>query len=132
MATILGIDYGDKKIGFAVGQTITGSTNPLQVVYQNGEMWQKIDQIFQDWQVKTVIIGKPELADGRPHPLEKKIETFIIEMEMRYNVEIYRENEAYTSCEAQALQGGESTGKPLDAFAAAIILESWMRSNMVG
>lgn len=129
MATFLGIDYGDKKIGFAVGQTITGSANPIEVIYQNGEMWQKIDTIFKQWQPQKVVIGKPELADGKPHPLEKKIESFIIELKIRYNVETFRENEAYTSFEAATLQTEKESGKPLDALAAVVILESWMQYN---
>ncbi len=129
MATILGIDYGHKKIGFAVGNSVLGTAKPLEVVFQNGEMWRKIDKIFTDWQPKKVVIGKPELADGKPHPLEKNIETFIIELKIRYNVMIYRENEAYTSFEAANLQQEKDIGKPLDALAAAVILESWMNNS---
>lgn len=128
MATILGIDYGHKKIGFAVGQSITGSARPLSVVYQNGSMWQEIDKIFAQWQPQTIVIGKPELADGKPHPLEKMIENFIIEVKSRYNAVIYRENEAYTSFEAGLMNQGKKMA-PIDAEAAAIFLESWMRSN---
>lgn len=129
MATILGIDYGHKKIGFAVGNSVLGTAKPLEVVFQNGEMWKKIDKIFTDWQPKKVVIGKPELADGKPHPLEKNIETFIIELKIRYNVMIYRENEAYTSFEAANLQQEKDIGKPLDALAAAVILGSWMNNS---
>ncbi len=129
MATILGIDYGHKKIGFAVGNSILGTAKPIEVIFHNGEMWRKIDKIFTDWQPKKVVIGKPELADGKPHPLEKSIENFIIELKMRYNVVIYRENEAYTSFEAANLQQEKEVGKPLDALAASVILESWLRDN---
>ncbi len=129
MATILGIDYGHKKIGFAIGNTVLGTAKPLEVIFQNGEMWRKIDKVFSDWQPKTVVIGKPELADGKPHPLEKSIESFIIELKMRYNAVIYRENEAYTSFEAANLQQEKEIGKPLDALAASVILESWLRTN---
>lgn len=128
MATLLGIDYGLKKIGFAVGQTITDTARPLSVVYQNSEMWQQIDAIFQQWQPEKVIIGKPELADGKPHPLEKRIESFINTLEVRYNANTCRENESYSSCEAHSLQSSKKS-KPLDALAAAIILESWMHSS---
>ncbi len=129
MATVLGIDYGHKKIGFAVGNSVLGTAKPLEVVFQNGEMWRKIDKIFTDWQPKKVVIGKPELADGKPHPLEKSIESFIIELKMRYNAMICRENEAYTSFEAANLQCEKEIGKSLDALAASVILESWLRAN---
>ncbi|MGY0398701.1 MAG: Holliday junction resolvase RuvX [Ostreibacterium sp.] len=126
MATLIGIDYGSKKIGFAVGQTITGTATPLSVVYQNGKMWHLIDDIFFQWKPKLVIVGKPELADGALHPLEKKIESFIFQLKTRYNIQTYRINEAYTSFEAGFYQQDKGV---LDAYAATIILESWLRLN---
>ncbi len=131
MANIIAVDYGHKKIGFAVGQTITGTARPLKVVLQNGAMWQTIDAIFREWQPKIVVVGKPKLADGKVHPLEKMIESFSNSMEKRYNVAVYREDETLTSFEASL---GQSQGKrersPIDAHAAAIFLESWMRANV--
>ncbi len=132
MATILGVDYGHKKIGFATGQTITGNASPLTVVKQNGEMWRTIDKIFDEWHIKTVVVGEPKLADGKEHPLEKAIQQFMQELTKRYNVTIYREDETLTSYEASEYQEYRR-GKEnplLDAHAAAIFLESWMRENI--
>lgn len=131
MATLLAVDYGHKKLGFAVGQTITGTATPLEVIGQNGEMWRKIDAIFKEWQPKAVIIGEPKLADGKPHPLEKYIENFINGLEKRYNATVYRENEALTSFEASDYQQGKKQNQYVDAHAAAIFLESWMRCHEV-
>lgn len=131
MATLLAVDYGHKKLGFAVGQTITGTATPLEVIGQNGEMWRKIDAIFKEWQPKAVIIGEPKLADGKPHPLEKYIENFINGLEKRYNATVYRENEALTSFEASDYQQGKKQNQYVDAHAAAIFLESWMRCHAV-
>ncbi len=128
MATALGIDYGHKKIGFAVGQTITGNTRALKVVYQNGNLWNDIDTIFAEWKPQIVVVGKPELADGKPHPLEKTIESFIIELKLRYNAKVHRENEAFSSCEAHRISQNKKMA-PVDAEAAAVFLESWIRSN---
>lgn len=126
MATLIAVDYGHKKIGFATGQTITGTASPLSVVKQNGEMWRNIDAIFTEWQPKAVVVGEPKLADGKEHPLEKGIQQFIKNVQARYDVAIFREDEALTSYEA-----GEylEPQKNLDAHAAAIFLESWMRNN---
>lgn len=128
MTTILGIDYGHKKIGFAVGQTITGNAQPLVIIKVNGEMWRSIDRIFSQWQPQKVVIGKPKLADGKPHPLEKLIESFIVELKARYNTGIYREDESLTSFEAEEYRQ-KGRQDLLDAHAAALILESWMRAN---
>lgn len=131
MATILAVDYGHKKIGFAIGQTVTGTATPLLVVKQNGELWVRIDAIFSEWQPKAVVIGEPKLADGEPHPLEKMIETFSNSLKKRYNAMVFREDEALTSYEAGQCdkQGKQKKQQPLDAYAAAIFLESWMRNN---
>ncbi len=130
VATLLAIDYGHKKLGFAVGQTITGTAMPLSIVKQNGEMWRLIDGMFKEWQPVAVVIGQPQLADGKPHPLEKMIEKLIFSLNERYNVAIYRENEALTSFEAAEYQTVENgVRKPVDAHAAALFLESWMRNN---
>lgn len=129
MATLIGIDYGHKKIGFAIGQTITGTANPLETIKQNGEMWRKIGLIFKQWQPIIAVVGQPLLADGKPHPLEKDIENFMIELKKRYNVKIYRENETLTSVEAREYQRSNRGLSHLDAHAAAIFLESWMGHN---
>ncbi len=126
MSNILGIDYGHKKIGFAIGQTITGNCRPLTVILQNGEMWKNIDKLFNDWQPTTVVVGKPLLADGKEHPLEKPILKFIKQLTEKYGVDVYRINEAYTSFEA-GQRMGDSHGKAVDAYAAAVMLESHMR-----
>lgn len=129
MATLIGIDYGRKKIGFAIGQTITATATPLETIVQNGAMWEKIAAIFNQWQPKIAVVGQPLLADGKPHPLEKFIENFIIELKKRYNIKIYRENETLTSVEASEYQQQNRGLQHLDAYAAAIFLESWMRCN---
>ncbi len=130
MSTILGIDYGHKKIGFAVGQTITGNCRPLTVILQNGEMWKAIDKLFRDWQPTAIVVGKPLLADGKEHPLEKPILQFIEKLTNQYKVSVYRVNEAYTSFEASQRMSqneGDTYGKAVDAYAAAVMLESYMQ-----
>ncbi len=131
MAVLLAIDYGHKKIGFAIGQTVTGTATPLAVVRQNGEMWRKIDAIFDEWHPRAVVVGEPKLADGKPHPLDKMIKKFIVTLKAKYDVGIYREDETLTSFEAGDYRQ-HKLGKrapPVDAHAAALFLESWMRVN---
>lgn len=135
MATLLAFDYGHKKIGVAVGQTITGTAMPLAVVAQNASLWREMDTIFSEWRPQAVVIGEPKLADGKPHPLEKMIESFIITLKKRYNVKVYREDEALTSFEAGEYQPQEANKRgrrsSLDAHAAALFLESWLRYHTI-
>lgn len=124
---ILGIDYGTKKIGVAVGQSITKTANPLKIIKNNLAMENELAKIMKEWQPKVVVIGRPKLADGKPHPLEKGIENFIRVLKSSYNVGIYREDEALSSFEASHYTNERDA---FDAYAAAIILESWMRQNL--
>lgn len=130
MATVIGIDYGHKKIGFAIGQTITGTATPLTTVAQNGELWRRIDSFFTQWQPTIAVVGEPLLADGKLHPLEEAIQVFIIELASRYPIKIYRENETLTSVMASEYQKNNKSMKHLDAHAAAIFLESWMQTHI--
>jgi len=129
MATLMAFDYGHKKIGVAIGQIITGTSSPLVVVANDRHKWSIIDKLMTTWQPQGVVIGQPFLADGKPHPLEKMIETFINTLKTRYNIEIYRENEAFTSLAARQYQLRSKCQKAVDSVAAALFLESWMRNN---
>ncbi len=133
MAVLIGIDYGNKKLGFATGQNITKTATPLVIIKNNEQLWQEIELIFKAWKPEKIIIGKPELQDGTKHPLEKNIENFIKKLSNIYLIPIFRENEAYTSEQAKE-RSRESNKKPnpnkeIDDYAAAIILERWMDSN---
>ncbi len=134
MAVLLAIDYGSKKLGFAIGQTVTGTATPLTVVKQNGEMWRKIDAIFAEWCPQAVVVGEPKLADGKSHPLSSGIKKFIASLENKYDVSIYREDETLTSFEANEYRRQQSGKRAplMDAHAAALFLESWMRTNSEG
>lgn len=124
---LLGVDYGSKKIGLAIGQSITKTANPLKIIKNNNSLVMQTAKIFKEWQPKIVVIGQPKLADGKIHPLEKGIENFIQILKSSYNVAIYREDEALSSFEASQYTNKK---EPFDAHAAAIILESWMRCNL--
>ena len=63
---ILAFDFGTKKIGVAVGQTITKSSSPLAVVFNkdNRINWDQILEIINEWQPQLMLIGKPLNMDG--------------------------------------------------------------------
>ena len=64
--TYLGFDYGHKRIGIAVGQTISLSAAALEIVSVNkGAEWQRIEQLVQEWQPRGAIVGVPITADGK-------------------------------------------------------------------
>lgn len=126
---VIGFDYGRKKIGVAVGQSITQTAQPLDVLLNDKSLMIEIDKIVEDWTPDCFVVGEPLLADGSEHPLEKAIENFIKVLDSRYNLRIFRENEALTSFEAAQYRRSSGKQEATDAHAAAILLESWFRHN---
>ena len=75
---ILGFDYGEKKIGVAVGNMLTKITTPLFNLnqMQHKVLFEHIDKIVEEWKPFMFIIGLPELNDGSNHPLKNVIDQF--------------------------------------------------------
>ena len=75
---ILSFDFGTKKIGIAVGQTITQSSSPLTVIFnkENKVNWQEINQIVSEWKPDLLLIGKPLNMDGTDSDIMTLVEKF--------------------------------------------------------
>ena len=85
--TYLGFDYGHKRIGIAVGQTISQSASALEVLTANkGREWQRIEQLIQEWQPKGAVVGIPVTADGKTGKIHRLIKTFITQLENRFHL----------------------------------------------
>ncbi len=139
MAVIIAFDFGLKRTGVAVGNTLTGSATPECTLHskQDHPDWDGITQLFKEWQPTKVVVGMPTELDGSESPLTKAVQRFCNQIQGRYNIEVEQENEQFTSIEAgqrlkQLRQSGRKkkvTKDEVDKIAAAIILENWMQKN---
>jgi len=124
----LGFDYGHKRIGVAVGQTISQSANALEIIPANKDTeWQRIERLIHEWQPKGVIVGIPSTADGKTGKIHRLIKSFIAELESRFHLKVYEIDERLSSFAAKDLlsQSTKSRIPPLDDTAAAVILQTW-------
>lgn len=138
-AVYLGFDFGTKRLGIAVGQTITQTARPLVILSVHEKMpnWQQVDQIIADWQPKALIVGMPDVQseqfDKQIKHVIQGVKKFIKQLNNRYDLPIFIVNEHLTSREVhQRIDEGLIDRKhddAIDDIAAQIILESWMRSN---
>ena len=73
---LLGIDYGSKQIGVAVGQVITGQARELCVLKaQNGVPdWQKVEALIKEWQPDAIVVGLPLNMDGSASEMSARAE----------------------------------------------------------
>ena len=121
----MGFDFGIKRIGIAVGQKVTKTATGLAVVkaLDGIPKWDYLDTIVLDWQPERFIVGLPINMDGSKSEMSKRAQKFSRRISGRYNINSEMFDERLTSFEAR-----EHDGKThIDAIAAKIILESWLR-----
>jgi putative Holliday junction resolvase len=127
--TVLCFDFGMKRIGVAVGQTLTANARPLMVLSaQNGApAWDQVSQLIEQWQPQALVVGLPLAMDGTESDITKAAKRFGNRLNGRYHLPVYTMDERLSSMEAEELQksGGVKT-ESVDSLAAAIILESWL------
>jgi putative Holliday junction resolvase len=135
--TIISFDFGFRRIGVAVGQTLTGSANALTVVLvANQPDWQAITRLLDEWKPAACVVGLPLAEDGGETDMSKRARKFGRQLEGRYSVSVWFEDERLTSFNAEerfidARARGDMRRKDAslkDAIAAQIILESWLQS----
>jgi putative pre-16S rRNA nuclease len=136
-ATVLGFDFGKKRIGIAVGQTLTTSARPLATVRVHNDKpdWEAIGRLIQSWRPAQLIVGLPTRLDDRDHPLAATVRQFADELRQRYALAVHLVDEHLSSHEAAQIAvaaGGHASPRSqaaketLDRIAARVILETWL------
>ena len=122
---VMSFDFGMKRIGVAVGQKVTQTASGLTVVQACDGIprWEYLDKIVLDWQPEKFIVGLPLNMDGSKSEMSQKAHKFSRRMSSRYNIQSEMFDERLTSFEARVHE--EKTH--IDAIAARLILESWLR-----
>lgn len=136
---LLGFDYGTKQIGVAVGQAITGQARELCVLKaQNGVPdWNRIEQLIREWQPDAMVVGLPLNMDGTPSEMSERASRFARRLQGRFNLPVHTHDERLTTFEAKGhrLAQGQRDGyrqRPVDALAAALLLEGWLAEHVAG
>ncbi|MFI4954459.1 MAG: Holliday junction resolvase RuvX [Gammaproteobacteria bacterium] len=134
--TILGFDFGMKRIGVAVGQLFTQMASPLRIIpaKQGTPDWNIADQIINEWQPAALVVGIPLNMDGSTQPITGHAKHFAKLLQQRYNLPVYTADERLTTREARdqifSVGGYRALQKkPVDSLAAQIILQAWLSSS---
>ena len=127
---IVAFDFGEKKIGVAVGQTSTCSSSPLQVIFnKNGKVnWFQISTLLDEWQPDLIIVGKPLNMDGTDSEIMKKVEKFHKKLRDLYDAKFEYIDERLTTFEARQILKENKTDE-VDANAAKILIDNWFEIN---
>ena len=117
--TILAFDFGEKRIGVAVGNTITKTAEALKIIQEKNqdEKFKAIETLIQEWQPQLLVVGLPTHPDGEEHEMTQKAKRFGNQLHGRFQKGVVWVDERYTSV---SVQYGN------DALAAQLILRQYL------
>ena len=129
--TLIGFDYGERRIGVAVGETSVGIANPVGHIDSpsNDARFEAIRKLVDEWQPAGFVVGRPRHGDDSPHAVAKLAEKFARRLAARYGLPVVFVDETLTSAiaEAELRQSRTRARKAgdVDALAASLILQSY-------
>jgi putative holliday junction resolvase len=133
---LMGLDFGMKRIGVAVGQTVTGTARALTTLKAKDGIppWDKMDKLIKAWQPDALIVGIPLNMDGTMQSITKDALRFKEALEARYKIPVHGMDERLSTKDARerlfeeggfkALQNGQ-----VDSRAAQLILQNWLSQH---
>tara|TARA_B100000242_G_scaffold236208_1_gene176086 strand:- start:479 stop:934 length:456 start_codon:yes stop_codon:yes gene_type:complete len=130
--TCLGIDFGLKKVGISLGQTITCKARPLSILKNDEVFMKNIHLIIENWQPDVIIIGDPQTSNNVT--LARELDKFSSSLESEYGskIRIVKFSETLSTEEAKMLLKElrknrilNKKKKQVDDISACLILESW-------
>jgi len=122
MSTVIAFDFGLKRIGVAVGNTLLKQATPLALIDEptNDGKFKAIGALLGEWQPDTVVVGLPLHPDGAEHEMSVRCRRFANQIHGRYGIPAVLVDERYTSAVLQ-----QQRGQYVDSDAAALILQQY-------
>lgn len=132
----LGIDFGERRVGLAVGDSELRFAFPRETVdQQEQDLWVRLADIITKEKIDVFVVGMPFHPDGRKEGKNIVVEAFLEELKSHFpNLPILTQDESYSSVEALKQTSYMSRKKKrdkgiVDRAAAAIILQNWLDGN---
>ncbi len=122
--TVMAFDYGTRRIGVAIGNSVTKAGQPIKTIAENGEdaRFRVIETLILEWQPNQLVVGMPCHPDGAAHEMSAKAKRFGNQLHGRFHLPVDWVDERYTSA---VLEGNPEMRDNLDAQSAALILEQY-------
>ncbi|WP_300327609.1 Holliday junction resolvase RuvX [Accumulibacter sp.] len=129
--TVLAFDFGERRIGVAVGEWLLRRAYPLTVIEQRSDAQglARIAALIDEWQPVSLVVGRPVALDGSAHALTARCERFARRLRERFRLTVALAEERLSSCEAQERlrevgHNARQAKKHIDSLAAQIILQN--------
>ena len=122
--TVMAFDYGTRRVGVAVGNSVSKSGQPLKTIAAPNVdiLFQEIGNLIAEWEPKSLVVGLPTHPDGTAHDMTAKAMRFGNQLHGRFGLPVTWVDERYTSV---VLEGDFQMRDNLDAHSAVLILEQF-------
>jgi putative Holliday junction resolvase len=121
----LAFDFGQQRVGVAIGNTLLGQSRPLKTLASTGDQrFERIAALIREWQPDALVVGVPFHPDGAEHVNTLAARRFARQLHGRFRLPVHEVDERYTTVEAIADGAAD-----LDAAAAALILDQFLRDR---
>lgn len=131
MKKLLGIDYGSKRVGIAISDDSGRIAFPKTILNNDKKLFENLEKIIQEEKVSAMVLGESLNYKGEKNEIMEKIEKFKLEIEERFNLPVYFEQEFMTSMQVRNEKKSimkERNNKTIriDDSSATIILQSYL------
>jgi putative Holliday junction resolvase len=129
MTRILAVDFGEKRIGLATGDTAGAVATPRRTIPRSSDdaALAEIARFCREEEVEKLLVGVPRSpADGRESAIAPRIRSFAEKLARAVSLPVELHEETLTSDEAARRLRGRRSRTGLDAAAAAVLLEDWL------
>ena len=133
---ILSIDYGERRIGFAIGNSNRKIATPLSVIHNVSldSVIENINQVVKNYEIDSIIIGIPLNEDSTESMQATRVRDFCSKIKKKINLTIMGVDERFTSVNSEKLlldldMSRKKRKKYIDSIAATIILQSYFENN---
>ena len=128
-SVLLAFDYGTRRIGVAVGETVTRTARPLGLVSvrRNRPDWAEVGRLIAAWRPARLVVGLPLTMEGEEQEASGGARRFGRQLEGRYGLPVDLVDERLTTRVArqEMADAGRGGHEPADPLAAQLILAGW-------
>jgi len=136
LTRVLGIDFGEKRVGLAISDPMRIISTPIATLRPDAEelWWHQLEAMVAEQEIELVVVGYPLTLRGTHSAQPRAVDDFIIDLEMRLALPVERYDERLTTVAAKKAlqQQGIKTGhnkELVDRTAAAMLLQDYLDSH---
>lgn len=123
--SFLAFDFGTRRVGVAVGNSLLGQAQPLTSISAEGDArFVAIGRLIDQWRPDALVVGVPFHPDGAAHDNTRRAQRFARQLHGRFRLPVHEVDERYTTTDAIAVGAAD-----VDAASAALILDQYLREH---